>query len=116
MVDPANPLLARVTVNRFWQSLFGTGIVKTTEDFGLQGEWPTHPELLDYLATEFIRGGWDTKAMMKRMVMSGAYRQSSRAQSRQGPATCPGPPHALGNGEHGRGLGALSRPLLPFRR
>ena len=79
VVDPANPLLARVTVNRFWQSLFGTGIVKTTEDFGLQGEWPTHPELLDYLATEFIRGGWDTKAMMKRMVMSGAYRQSSRA-------------------------------------
>ncbi|MFO0504822.1 MAG: DUF1553 domain-containing protein [Acidobacteriota bacterium] len=79
VVDPANPLLARVTVNRFWQSLFGTGIVKTTEDFGLQGEWPTHPELLDYLATEFIRGGWDTKAMVKRMVMSSAYRQSSQA-------------------------------------
>jgi len=79
VVDPANPLLARVTMNRFWQSYFGTAIVKTTEDFGLQGEWPSHPELLDWLAIEFVRSGWDTKAMQKLIVMSAAYRQSSQA-------------------------------------
>jgi hypothetical protein len=77
LIDPRNPLLARVTVNRFWQSYFGTGIVKTTEDFGHQGEWPSHPELLDWLATEFIRSGWDVKAMQKLMVMSATYRQAS---------------------------------------
>jgi hypothetical protein len=78
MVDPANPLTARVTMNRFWQMYFGTGIVKTVEDFGLQGEWPSHPELLDWLATEFVRSGWDMKAMQKLIVMSATYRQSSR--------------------------------------
>ncbi|MBI3209590.1 MAG: DUF1553 domain-containing protein [Candidatus Solibacter usitatus] len=79
IVDPSNPLTARVIVNRFWQMYFGTGIVKTVEDFGSQGEWPSHPELLDWLATEFVRSGWDTKAMQKTIVMSATYRQSSRA-------------------------------------
>ncbi len=81
LVDPGNPLLARVAVNRMWQILFGIGLVKTTEDFGAQGEWPSHPELLDWLATRFIDGGWDTKAMLKTIVMSAAYRQSSKASS-----------------------------------
>ncbi len=78
LVDPANPLTARVAVNRFWQMYFGTGIVKTVEDFGSQGEWPTHPELLDWLATEFMRTGWDVKALQKTIVMSATYRQSSK--------------------------------------
>jgi len=78
IVDPANPLTARVAVNRFWQMYFGTGIVKTSEDFGSQGEWPSHAELLDWLATEFVRTGWDVKAMQKTIVMSATYRQSSR--------------------------------------
>jgi Protein of unknown function (DUF1553)/Protein of unknown function (DUF1549)/Concanavalin A-like lectin/glucanases superfamily/Planctomycete cytochrome C len=79
LIDAKNPLLARVTVNRFWQMYFGTGIVKTIEDFGRQGEWPAHPELLDWLATEFIRTGWDVKAMQKLIVTSAAYRQASEA-------------------------------------
>ncbi|HZT30248.1 MAG TPA: DUF1553 domain-containing protein [Bryobacteraceae bacterium] len=79
LVDSGNPLTARVTVNRFWQMFFGTGIVKTVEDFGSQGEWPTHPELLDWLATEFMRDGWDMKAIIRTMVTSAAYRQSSTA-------------------------------------
>jgi hypothetical protein len=78
VISPQNPLLARVTMNRFWQMYFGTGIVKTVEDFGSQGEWPSHPELLDWLATEFVRSGWDTKAMQKLIVTSAAYRQSSK--------------------------------------
>ena len=79
LTDPGNPLLARVTVNRFWQMYFGTGIVKTVEDFGSQGEWPSHPELLDWLATELIRTGWNVKALQKLIVTSAAYRQSSKA-------------------------------------
>ena len=79
LVDPANPLTARVAVNRFWQMYFGTGLVKTTEDFGVQGEWPSHPELLDWLATEFVRSGWDIKALQKTILMSATYRQSSRS-------------------------------------
>ncbi|MDB5390980.1 MAG: hypothetical protein JWM11_6626 [Planctomycetaceae bacterium] len=78
LVEPSHPMTARVTINRFWQQLFGAGIVKTSEDFGAQGQWPTHPELLDWLATEFIRTGWDVKGMIKLMVMSNAYQQSSQ--------------------------------------
>lgn len=76
LVDPANPLTARVTVNRFWQELFGTGIVKTSEDFGIMGSPPTHPELLDYLAVEFREQGWDVKKFLKLLLTSATYRQS----------------------------------------
>jgi hypothetical protein len=79
LISPGNPLLARVIVNRFWQMYFGVGIVKTVEDFGSQGEWPSNPELLDWLATEFIRSGWDVKALQKLIVTSATYRQSSEA-------------------------------------
>lgn len=72
-----NPLTARVTVNRLWARLFGKGIVATEEDFGIQGEPPTHPQLLDWLATEFVRGGWDVKAMLTTMVTSATYQQTS---------------------------------------
>ena len=78
LVSEANPLTARVTINRLWQMHFGTGIVKSVEDFGAQGEWPSHPELLDWMATEFVRSGWNRKAMHKLIVMSATYRQSSR--------------------------------------
>ncbi len=77
LVDRSNPLTARVTVNRLWQHFFGFGIVKTVDDFGAQGEWPTHPELLDWLAVEFMDSGWDLKALQKTIVMSATYRQSS---------------------------------------
>ncbi|HKQ73858.1 MAG TPA: DUF1553 domain-containing protein [Blastocatellia bacterium] len=79
LLDPNHPLTSRVAVNRFWQMYFGHGIVKTVEDFGVQGEPPVHPELLDWLATEFIRSGWDVKAMQRLIVTSATYRQSSRA-------------------------------------
>ncbi len=77
IVSPQNPLTARVWVNRQWERFFGNGIVKTSENFGMQSEPPSHPELLDWLATEFVKCGWDMKAMQKRMVMSATYRQSS---------------------------------------
>jgi hypothetical protein len=78
LVDRGNPLTARVTVNRFWQTLWGVGLVKSVEDFGSQGEWPLHPELLDWLAVEFMDSGWDVKHILKTMVMSATYRQSSK--------------------------------------
>ncbi len=93
LVDPSHPLSSRVTVNRFWQQFFGRGIVKTSEDFGIQGDWPTHPELLDWLATEFqtptartlienteaaAPKNWDMRHLMRLIVTSNTYRQSSR--------------------------------------
>lgn len=77
LVDEDNPLTPRVTTNRFWQQYFGIGIVKTVEDFGSQGDWPSHPALLDWLATELVSSGWDTKAFQKLIVTSATYRQSS---------------------------------------
>ena len=77
LVSGEHPLTARVWVNRAWERIFGTGIVKTTENFGSQAEWPSHPELLDWLATEFVRLNWDMKAMQRLLVTSEAYRQSA---------------------------------------
>lgn len=79
IVAPNNPLTSRVTVNRMWERLFGTGIVETIEDFGTRASFPSHPELLDWLATEFLRLKWNQKAIWKELVMSATYRQSSRA-------------------------------------
>lgn len=78
LVDPQHPLTARVTVNRFWQQFFGTGLVKTTQDFGTKAEWPSHPDLLDWLATEFIRTDWDMKHLVRLIVTSATYRQDAK--------------------------------------
>jgi hypothetical protein len=77
LTDPAHPLTARVAINRYWQMFFGRGIVATTENFGLQGAVPTHPDLLDWLALDFIASGWDVKALCKKIVLSATYRQRS---------------------------------------
>jgi hypothetical protein len=81
LTSSENPLTARVAVNRFWEMLFGAGLVRTSEDFGLQGEWPTHPELLDTLAVQFRESGWDVHALLRTIVTSSTYRQSSRIRT-----------------------------------
>ncbi|MGV3773724.1 MAG: DUF1553 domain-containing protein [Verrucomicrobiales bacterium] len=81
IVDPANPLTARVMVNRIWQYHFGNGIVETSSDFGLNGGQPTHPELMDWLAAEFISNGWSVKAIQRAIVLSSVYRQDSKMTS-----------------------------------
>jgi hypothetical protein len=80
LCSPDHPLTSRVAVNRIWQELFGRGIVRTSEDFGTQGDRPSHPELLDWLASEYMRRGWSTKQMIKLIVTSATYRQSSNAR------------------------------------
>ena len=83
LVSGNNPLTARVAINRIWRDLFGTGLVKTTEDFGVQGERPSHPELLDWLAVEFVESGWDIQHMLALIVNSSTYQQSSRVNEGQ---------------------------------
>lgn len=83
LLHPDHPLTARVTVNRYWQMLFGRGLVPTAADFGLQGERPLHPELLDWLARDFVDGGWDLRGLLRKMILSATYRQSSRVTASQ---------------------------------
>lgn len=83
LVQSDHPLTSRVTVNRYWYMLFGTGIVETVEDFGSQGQWPSHPDLLDWLAVDFAERGWNIKQTLKQMVMSATYRQSSSVRQKQ---------------------------------
>jgi hypothetical protein len=78
IVSKDNPLTARVTVNRYWEQLFGTGLVATAEEFGSQGDLPSHPELLDWLAVEFVENGWNMKQLLRSILLSATYRQSSK--------------------------------------
>src|SRR5262249_38447327 len=84
IADPKNPLTARVMVNRIWMHHFGQGLVRTAGDFGIRGEAPTHPELLDWLASEFTASGWSVKHLHRLIILSSVYRQSS--EDREGPA------------------------------
>ncbi|MSR32655.1 MAG: DUF1553 domain-containing protein [Gemmataceae bacterium] len=101
LTSQSHPLTARVAVNRFWQTFFGIGLVKTPEDFGSQGEWPSHPELLDWLAVEFIESGWDVRHLVRLMLTSSTYRQSSVASEIQ-----------LKSDPENRLLSRMSRPRL----
>ncbi|MEO1993869.1 MAG: DUF1553 domain-containing protein, partial [Planctomycetaceae bacterium] len=102
LTDPSNPLTARVAVNRYWQVFFGSGLVRTSEDFGRQGNRPSHPRLLDWLATQFVVSGWDVKAIHKLIVMSATYRQSSRVS-----------PERLERDPSNRLIGRASRYRMP---
>ncbi|MBI1917756.1 MAG: PSD1 domain-containing protein [Planctomycetes bacterium] len=112
LVDAKNPLTARVTVNRLWEQLFGTGLVETSEDFGLRGTMPLHPELLDWLAVRLIEDKWDLKKTIRRMVTSSAYRQSSRVT----PALLERDPHnrLLAHGPRVRGTAEAVRDQALF--
>src|SRR5262249_46255104 len=82
LTHPEHPVTARARVNRLWQQMFGQGIVQTSDNFGSTGSPPTHPELLDWLARDFVRDGWDVKRFLRRIVLSATYRQSARVTSR----------------------------------
>jgi hypothetical protein len=83
LVSPENPLTARVIANRFWESIFGVGIVRTSEEFGAQGELPVHPELLDWMALELIRSGWNVKDFLKMLMNTAAYRHPPQCPRRR---------------------------------
>jgi hypothetical protein len=102
LVNGNNPLVARVVVNRFWQSCFGYGLVRTPADFGLRGEWPAHPELLDWLACEFVESGWDMKRLHRQIVTSATYRQTARI-----------PPQLAARDPQNRWLMCMPRVRLP---